>query len=102
MKTKEWIDDLIGCPSQCYYYFETNSGRRLCIYLRWRYSDPWTASLVEFQDNNWDWDKTNWIPIDLDLDYKESELDLLKKEVLRKIINLFRLDRIKKKGELNL
>lgn len=101
MKTKEWIDDLLGCPSQCYYYFETNSGRKLCIYLRWRYSDPWTADLVEFPVD-WDWDKTNWSIIELSRDYKEEELDQLKQEALRKTINLFRLDRIKKKGELNL
>lgn len=40
-----WMEDLIGCPSQCYYYFTDAEGTRWCLYLRWRHRDPWTADL---------------------------------------------------------
>lgn len=99
MKLKEWEDELIWCPSQCYYYFITESGRRFCIYLRWRHSDPWTADLVEFFDDKWDWDKTRWNPISTDRDYKDFELEELKKSVLKSTIKMFKSDKIKKKGD---
>ena len=41
-----WKDDLIWCPSQCYFDFEYNN-THWQIYLRWRWSDPWTATLRE-------------------------------------------------------
>lgn len=54
-----WHEDLIGCPSQCYYYFvDTATNKRYCIYLRWRWHDPWTCELVDC-DDTWDldWDQ---------------------------------------------
>jgi hypothetical protein len=41
---KNWVDDLIMCPSQCYLYI-TYKGKIYEIYLRWRHDDPWTAEL---------------------------------------------------------
>lgn len=45
-----WEEDLIMCPSQCECHFETKSGQRFCIYMRWRWDDPWTAQLVPTTD----------------------------------------------------
>ena len=49
-----WEDDLIWCPSQCYYRF-TYKGTSYIIYLRWRHDDPWTAELIEgdFVGEHW-------------------------------------------------
>ena len=44
-----WDNDLIMCPSQCYCYFEAD-GKKYCIYLRWRWDDPWTAQIVPVDD----------------------------------------------------
>ncbi len=100
MKTKEWVDDLIWCPSQCYYYFETMSGRRFCIYLRWRHSDPWTADLVEFPVNTWNWDNSTWTEIVLSKDYIDTELEQLKLEVLKQVFSTFKSDKIKKREDM--
>jgi hypothetical protein len=43
---KEWDDDLIWCPSQCYLGL-TYMGVKYVIYLRWRYTNPWTAELIQ-------------------------------------------------------
>lgn len=99
MKLRRWIDELLGCPSQCYYYFESNSGNRYCVYLRWRFSDPWTADLVMFSDDSWDWGKTSWIPITLEKEYSEDELKNLKRAAMKKVMDMFRLEGIKKKGD---
>ena len=98
METRVWIDDLIWCPSQCYYYFETKSNERYCIYLRWRHSNPWTASLVYFNGDDWDWDNTTWIPLTPKKDYKDNELDELKLDIMRQTFRQFK-GKIKKKGD---
>jgi hypothetical protein len=48
----EWEDDLCWCPSQCYLRI-TYLGVNYIIYLRWRHQNPWTAELVQC-DENWD------------------------------------------------
>ena len=82
----EWKEDLIWCPSQCYYYFiDKSTGTKYCIYLRWRHCDPWTAELVEC-DENWEFNTTNdWETLNIeyysDLEYKKLEeeaLDIVK------------------------
>ena len=42
----KWYDDLIWCPSQCYYYF-MHDDDMYCIYLRWRHQNPWTAEIIK-------------------------------------------------------
>jgi hypothetical protein len=49
-----WDDDLLGCPDQCYCYFNT-PGNRYYIYLRWIYSDPWTAQIVPVDSGTNEW-----------------------------------------------
>ncbi len=52
IREHEWILHLdFFCPAQIYYYFHDVEGRRWCIYLRWRHSDPWTAELVRCDDS---------------------------------------------------
>lgn len=90
-----WHEDLIWCPSQCYYYFmDPETGEYYCIYLRWRHSDPWTSELVpcdlvedELQFN---YDKP-WEYIETRRDYSDSELKKLEKDVIRVVKERFRL-----------
>lgn len=42
----EWFDELIWCPSQCYYRLQHN-GLDYILYLRWRWNDPWQAYVVK-------------------------------------------------------
>ncbi len=52
-----WIEDIIYCPSQIYYYFSTANGQKYVLYLRWRHQDPWTVELVKVNsEDEWDWD----------------------------------------------
>ena len=76
-----WIEDLIWCPSQCYYYFQNTDGQRYCIYLRWRYRDPWSASLVKCL-NTWELDyDDDWETLEVsfhtDEDYRNLEKEVL-------------------------
>jgi len=41
-----WFDDLIWCPSQCYYHIQ-HDGKDYILYLRWRWEDPWQAQVVK-------------------------------------------------------
>ena len=41
-----WLDELIWCPSQCYTRRVVNGVSHI-LYLRWRWSDPWTASIIK-------------------------------------------------------
>ena len=85
MKEKQlnkWYDELIWCPSQCYYYFMHN-GDMYCIYLRWRHQDPWTADIIkcaegDFYLNN---QKATWKSIEIPY-FKDSELDKLKEFIM--------------------
>ena len=80
-----WREHLVRCPSQADYFFYSG-GNYYFIYLRWRHSDPWTAELVKVgpvlvED---DYKSQEWSTID-DLplgDYKEEELEELKKDVI--------------------
>lgn len=42
----KWVDDLIWCPSQCYYPLTRGDGSAATLYLRWRHDDPWTAAII--------------------------------------------------------
>lgn len=73
----EWEDDLGICPSQCYLKMKFRN-RFFVLYLRWRYQDPWSATLVECDEDygmfnqKYEWQRLNIDP------YKEHELALLK------------------------
>lgn len=66
-----WIEDLIWCPSQCYYYFKIDN-QDYCIYLRWRYRDPWTAELITRGE-----DKDSWESIPIEGVYNEKDYKAL-------------------------
>lgn len=86
IQTQVWLDDLIGCPSQCYYYFENPlDKKKYCIYLRWRHLDPWTAELIPC-DEYYDLDfEATWEEIPIDF-FTEDKLDKAKKMAI-KIVN---------------
>lgn len=84
MKEKVWAENLIWCPSQCYYYFtDPEDSQKYCIYLRWRHSDPWTVELIKC-DDDWEfiWD-SDWETIETSRDYLDHEYRKLEKEVLK-------------------
>ena len=85
-----WIEDLIWCPSQCYYYFlDPISSQGYCIYLRWRHSDPWTAELIKCTS---DWEfiyDEPWEYIELKRDYSSNEYRSLEKKVLKVVKKRF-------------
>lgn len=51
-----WDIDLIWCPSQIYKTFTVN-GKKIEIYLRWRFDDPWEVYINHTIEN------TNYIEI---------------------------------------
>ena len=83
-----WKDELIWCPSQCYLNI-TFEDRFFVIYLRWRWSDPWTATLVEC-DSDYDMldKKSNWIALQINY-YTDEQIEDVKQNaiaVAKKII----------------
>ncbi len=90
IEQNKFLEDLLWCPSQIYYYF-ISSGRKFCIYLRWRYKNPWTAELIEC-DDDWEFSKNwreDWHKLTLSKEYKDEEYKDLEKEVLDKIAAMF-------------
>ena len=86
-KLNTWIDDTkYPVPAQCYYYFK-NSKSYYCIYLRWRHSDPWSASLIKFKDETLDWDECDWCDLKVK-EYKFEELNKLKRSAKRRVKEL--------------
>lgn len=85
-----WQDDLIGCPSQCYLHL-TFKGWCFVLYLRWRHSDPWTAELIQCNnDDRWSLhDGFKWIKMPVkfyshaDRKTSASELKELKKDAIQ-------------------
>lgn len=86
MEEGKFIEDLLWCPSQIYYYFTSNN-KKFCIYLRWRHKDPWSAELIECKDN-WDFSE-DWNKISLSKNYKDEEYKELEEEVLEKVKSMF-------------
>lgn len=68
----EWLDDLIWCPSQCYYAFDYK-GTEYTIYLRWRWDNPWTADL--YKDFDKDLENVWELPIEF---FRDDQLDEVK------------------------
>lgn len=83
-----FIEDLLWCPSQIYYYFTSND-KRFCIYLRWRHKDPWKAYVVECNDDaNWTF-SNDWNELTLKRDYKKLEYKELEEDTLLKVSSMF-------------
>lgn len=95
---KDWEDELIWCPSQCYLSIEYK-GLQYIIYLRWRHNDPWTATLVECRNDglfhmhsggvtyNDDGHKiADWVGLNINY-YRDCELEKLKNHVVRVVNN---------------
>lgn len=60
LKVGKWRDDLIWCPSQCYLPIDYN-GTAYMLYLRWRWSNPWAATLLK----NYDTEEEEWIRLEI-------------------------------------
>lgn len=82
---EKWTDDLLRCPTQCYYRTE-REGVRYILYLRWRWSDPFQAHILKGESEYFDcaeW--SNDIFDSNDLWFIEEEIGKAKK----KLIELF-------------
>lgn len=89
-KLYTFIEELLWCPSQIYYYF-ISKNIKFCIYLRWRHKDPWTAELIKC-DDNWNFSedlKDDWEKIKLDKEYKDEEYKELEEDILEKFKSIF-------------
>lgn len=82
-----WDNDLIRCPSQCYCYFEVD-GKKYCIYLRWRWSDPWTAQIVPVDDKCNFLFEHEWGYIETEF-YSHDDYEKLQEECIEIIKNRF-------------
>lgn len=80
-----WYDDLIWCPSQCYYYF-MHDGEMFCIYLRWRHQDPWTAEIIKCANGDFDLhpDTSTWKFIKIPY-FEDYELEKLKEFIMARL-----------------
>ena len=82
IELNKWIELMGWCPSQCYYYFM--DGKTLkCIYLRWRWSDPWTVDLITFPSLNPDWGNAKWEAVDLGY-FRDEEYKRLQEKAVRR------------------
>ena len=75
---REWEDDLIWCPSQCYLPIEFK-GEKYTVYLRWRHDNPWQGHIWK------DKDERNWSPdllAENQFYYADRELNLAKETII--------------------
>ena len=84
--TDSWLDDLLWCPSQCYTRRVVN-GVSYILYLRWRYSDPWSARIIKNAEtiNDMHGDAATWrydVFASNHLYFADSELDQAKAALL--------------------
>ena len=86
--TIEWEDDRIWCPSQCYGRFSFRE-TDYTVYLRWRWEDPWEATLVKhphgsvsITDEGAEWERLV-IPY-----FTDEQLPDLKEYITEHIINV--------------
>lgn len=77
----EWNDSLIWCPSQCELPLVTASGKTYTLYLRWRWDDPWTASLIPTSE------QADWIELNIPY-FTDEQLEDCKREALRAAVEV--------------
>lgn len=85
VKKPDWDCELISCPSQCYCKFLDKTENKIyCIYLRWRWNDPWTSELIPCEeDGEISYSKHEpWIEIKTKRGYSEPEHEKLQKETI--------------------
>ena len=80
-----WYDDLLWCPSQCYYYF-MHGCDMFCIYLRWRHQNPWTVEIIkcEEDDTSLSPDTSTWKWVSVPY-FEDFELAKLKEYVMARL-----------------
>lgn len=84
---RDWHDDLIWCPSQCYLLVSDSKGDIYTVYLRWRWEDPWSCDLVEGDlledyDSKVKWVKDLFIQDNINFYFRDSELDKAKEKAI--------------------
>jgi len=83
-----FFEELIWCPSQIEYFFtDPESGKMYVVYMRWRYSDPWTIELIEVANRNdprnWNWDlQHEHIDHALGVRFRDDEYPEMEKKVV--------------------
>ena len=84
IELNKWIELMGWCPSQCYYYFMDGKVLK-CIYLRWRWADPWTVDLITFPSSKEDWGNAKWEGVDLGY-FRDEEYKRLQKKAVRRLV----------------
>lgn len=71
-----WRNDLICCPSQCYYWTRDKNGVDCILYMRWRWDDPWQGHIIRNAkriDDDWkEWSKDILAEFDFEHDSYED------------------------------
>ena len=89
-KLNMWYDDLLWCPSQCYYYF-MHDEKMFCLYLRWRHCNPWTAEVIQCAEPDYNIDNNSIRkPIEIPF-FTDNELEKLKSYLTDRIDGIMEL-----------
>lgn len=92
-----WDESLIMCPSQCYLKIKYN-GKFYVLYLRWRWSDPWTANLIEtgadFRTTGGRWSRNLFLNEEKNIMdfFTEKQLKQCKATAIKRASNFLRED----------
>lgn len=87
-----FFEDMIWCPSQIEYFFtDPRDGQMYVVYCRWRWSDPWTITLVKVANpanpRSWNFDLMNE-SIDLG-EFKDTEFRKMEAKVVNYLSSRF-------------
>lgn len=83
----DWQDSLIWCPSQCELSLKYGD-KNFILYLRWRWDDPWTASVIPVDENFEFKDYSEWMELDIPY-FTDEQLDECKEAALKEVRSIF-------------
>ena len=93
-KQFHWHEDISYFPSQCYYYFQdSGTGNKYCIYLRIRSAEHWSCELVgctETEDDDFDLDWSIPVPhLSIADKFIENDYPALEIEAQKAVAKMF-------------
>lgn len=87
-----WSNDLIMCPSQCECYFWVDD-KPYCIYMRWRWNDPWDVWLIERGDDGQVLWESEWTKLNVGY-FVHDNYEVVQKESIKIIKKYFKRKKI--------
>lgn len=91
-RTPRWSNDLIMCPSQCYCKFWVDD-KPYCIYMRWRWNDPWDVWLIERDENGQVLWESEWTKLNVGY-FVHDNYEVVQKESIKIIKKYFKRKKI--------